>query len=63
MIAQCPNLYTGCIQLENKLNTLVSENDSFHKEINADQRHGWFWAHFQLVLDCTKPIRSFWRRK
>jgi hypothetical protein len=45
------------------LTTIVSENDRFHKEINADQRHGSFWAHFQVVLDCTKPICSFWRRK
>ncbi len=42
---------------------MVSENDGFHKEINADQRHWSFSAHFQLVLDRTKPIRSFWRRK
>ncbi len=59
----CPNLYTGRFQLENKLNMIVSENDRFHKEINQDQRHGTFWAHFQLVLDRTKPICSFWRRK
>jgi hypothetical protein len=30
---QCPNFYTGCFQLENKLNSIVSENDRFHKEI------------------------------
>jgi hypothetical protein len=41
-IYQCPNLYTGRFQLENKLNTIVSENGRFHKEINADQRHGSF---------------------
>jgi hypothetical protein len=60
---QCPNLYTARFQLENKLNTIVSENDRFDKEIIADQRHGSFWAHFQLVLDHTKPICSFWRKK
>jgi hypothetical protein len=41
-----PNLYTGRFQLENKLNTLVSENDRFRQEINADQRHGLFSAQF-----------------
>jgi hypothetical protein len=44
-VPQCPNLYTGRFQLENKLNTLVSENDRFRREINADQRHGLFSAH------------------
>ncbi len=60
---QCPNLYTDRFQPENKLNTIVSENDRFHQELNPDQRHGSFWAHFQLVLDRTKSICSFWRRK
>ncbi len=53
---QCPNFYTGRIQLEN--NTLVSENAGFHKEINADHSHGWFWAHFQLVLDQYARFRG-----
>ncbi len=59
----CPNLYMDRFQLENKLNMIVSENDGFHQEINPDQRHGSFWAHFQLVLDHTKSICSFLRRK
>ncbi len=29
----CPNLYTARFQLENKLNTIASENDRFDKEI------------------------------
>ncbi len=56
---QCANFYTGHFQLENKLNTIVSENDHFHKETNADQRQWSFSAHCQLVLDRNKPIRSF----
>jgi hypothetical protein len=56
---QCPNFYSGSFHLENKLNTLISENDRFRNEINADQRHGSFSAHFRLVLDRTKPIPSF----
>jgi hypothetical protein len=44
------------------LKMLISENERFGQEINADQRHGSFSAHFQLVLDRTKPKRSFWRR-
>jgi hypothetical protein len=35
---------------------LISENERFCQEINADQRHVSFSAHFQLVLDRTKPI-------
>ena len=27
----CPNFYIGCFQVENKLNTIVSENDCFTK--------------------------------
>jgi hypothetical protein len=42
---------------------LISENERFRQEINTDQRHSSFSAHFQLVLDRTKPIPSFWRRK
>jgi hypothetical protein len=42
---------------------LISENQRFRQEINADQRHGSFSAHFSLVLDHTKLIRSFWQRK
>ncbi len=30
----CPNFYRGRFQLENKLNTMVSENDGIHEEIN-----------------------------
>ncbi len=43
------------------MNTHVSENASFHKKINADQSHGWFWAHFQLVLDCRKVPNQYAR--
>ena len=42
---------------------LISENERFRQEINADQRHWSFSAHFSLVLGHTKPIRSFWKRK
>ncbi len=45
-----------------KLKMLICENVGFRQEINADQRHGSFSAHFQLVLDRTKQKRSFWRR-
>jgi hypothetical protein len=38
---------------------LISENVGFRQEITADQRHGLFSAHFQLVLDRTKPKRLF----
>jgi hypothetical protein len=38
---------------------LISENERFRQEIHADQRHCSFSAQFQLVLDRTKPIRSF----
>ncbi len=41
---------------------LISENERFGQEINADQRLGLFSAHFQLVLDQTKAICSVWRR-
>jgi hypothetical protein len=41
---------------------LIYENEHFRQEINADQRQGLFSAHFQLVLDCNKAKRSFWRR-
>ncbi len=63
VLYQCPNLLKGRFQLENKLKMLISENEGFHHEINADQRHSSFSAHFQLVLDRTKPVPSFWRRK
>ncbi len=59
----CPNLWKGRFQLENKLKMLISENERFCQKINADQRQSSFSAHFQLVLDRTKPIPSFWRRK
>ncbi len=42
---------------------LISDNERFRQEINADQRHSSFSAHFQLVLDRTKPLVRFWRRK
>ncbi len=35
---------------------LISENKHFRQEVNADQRHGSFSAHFQLVLYRNKPI-------
>jgi hypothetical protein len=42
---------------------LISENERFRQEINADQRHWLFSAHFSLFLSHTKPIRLFWKRK
>ncbi len=59
----CPNLWKGRFKLENKLKMLISENERFRQEINADQRHSLFSAHYQLVLDRTKPIPLFRRRK
>ncbi len=59
-----PEFIKGSFQLENKLKMLISENERFRQEINADQRHSSFSGHFfQHVLDRTKPIPSFWRRK
>jgi hypothetical protein len=41
---------------------LISENERFGQEINADQRHRLFSAHFQLVLDLINPKRLYYRR-
>jgi hypothetical protein len=38
---------------------LFSENDRFGQGINADQRHLLFSAHYQLVLDRTKPENQY----
>jgi hypothetical protein len=41
---------------------LISDYERFRQEINADQGHAWV-SFFQLILDRTKPIPSFWSRK
>jgi hypothetical protein len=58
----CPDFYRRRFRYENKLKRLISENEGFCQEINADQRHGSFSANFQLVLDRNKLTRSFLRR-
>jgi hypothetical protein len=60
----CPDFYTGRFRFESKLEMLISVNERFQQEINADQRHTRvvfrsFPAHFQIVLDRTKPIPHF----
>jgi hypothetical protein len=41
------------------LKMLIFENERFSQEINADQRHWSFSAHFQLVLDRTNQYARF----
>ncbi len=47
---QCPNLWKACFQLENKLKMLISENERFRQEINADQRHSFVFGSFSAYF-------------